>query len=103
MPGRPRGGISARPSSTARSCSPLCGRWFGRTDEHPRHRLEEARRHARDDAVLDRVAVVLDGARRRRRRRRAEQQVVDDRAERVDIGPRPLAQLRHLGVCSIGA
>ena len=30
VPGRPRGGISARPSSTARSCSPLCGRWFGR-------------------------------------------------------------------------
>ena len=25
-----RSGISARPSRTARSCSPLCGRWFGR-------------------------------------------------------------------------
>ena len=31
VPIRPRGGISAMPSSTARNCSPLCGRWFGRT------------------------------------------------------------------------
>ena len=31
VPGGARGGICAWPSRTARSCSPLCGRWFGRT------------------------------------------------------------------------
>ena len=98
IPGRPRGGICAWPSSTARSCSPLCGRWFGRTESIQDDGLEEARRDAGHDPVLDRFGVVLDRARRRRRRRRAEQQVVDHRAERVEVGPRPLAQLRHLGV-----
>ena len=32
MPGRPRGGIWAVPSSTARNCSPFCGRWLGRIE-----------------------------------------------------------------------
>ena len=58
--------------------------------EHPRHGLEEARRHAGHDPALDRLGVVLDRARGRRRRRRAEQQVVDHRAERVEVGPRAL-------------
>jgi hypothetical protein len=98
MPGRPRGGTWAWPSSTVRSCSPLCGRWFGRTESIHETASRKARRDARHDAVLDRLGVVLHRARRRRRGRRAEQQVVDHRAERIEIGPRPLPQLRHLGV-----
>ncbi len=66
--------------------------------QHPPDRLEETRRDAGNDAALNLVGVVLDRARRRRRRRRAVQQVVDDGAESIEIGPRPLAQLRHFRV-----
>ena len=66
--------------------------------KHPGHRLQEARRDARNDAVLQLIGIVLHGTRGGRRRRRPEQQVVDDGTQSVEIGPRPLPHLRHLGV-----
>ena len=70
-----------------------------RTDRQgPIDRFEERRREARVIGRPQQRHVDLHRTRGRRRWRRAADQVVDDGAQRVQIGPRALAQLHDLGV-----
>ena len=66
--------------------------------QRPAHRIEKALRDTGHHTLLDRLGVVLHRPRRRWGRRNAEQQKVHDGAQRVEIGPRALAHLRHFGV-----